>query len=782
MTTALNVGELLIGLRADVKRLQSDMDDAKRSVQTAMGDIDKYVGLAKTAFLTLGGVLTVNAFKNAIEGAIDYKAKLYDLSTQTGISVEALGALAKTGKSTGTGLDEITAASARLSKAVQTQNEDSKGAAQAIKAIGLNFTEFKALRPEEQMLAVAKALAGFQDGAGKTAAAMELFGKTGASLLPFLRDLSERTDLHSKQTAEAARQAKEYQEGLLKLKSAGGEWRDQLATAMLPTLNEFISLTVKATREGGLLQGVLVGIGGGVAKLAGLDEIGRLQGRAKDLSGEIERVTNIMVGLSNVLERDPGNENAARRYENLRQKLSGLQREAGEASTKLKILADEEAFGNRMPTISGNAGKPQISGLAAESEEAKKAQSAYESLMKSIRDKVAVDKAQADSVTQLTEGQKLQAKIFADIDEGTVKYTLAQKLAIDAAVQELLEIEKKNEALKLEAKYLQEAGAENVKYIESQQKRRDALEGDRDASRRDLAEYGLTEAELRKLANARLLDAAASLEQKAAALDPEFQREQVELYRQQAQALRDTAAAREQLDRKIASGRNDPLAGLQRGVKNYLSDIERAGDATESAVRNAMQSLEDSGVEALKTGNVKQLAKAWVDQILSEVYRLYVVRPLLQSIFGSGSGEGGGWLDALVSLAGSFSSGSGVVAGDSPYSATSADIRGRRADGGPVAAGSTYLVGERGPELLRLGSQGGAVIPNGAFGGSNVKVVVNNNAAGTKATTRERDTDEGKLIEVLIEAAASNVRSGGVLADAFAGTYGLNRGGSAPRY
>ena len=39
-----------------------------------------------------------------------------------------------------------------------------------------------------------------------------------------------------------------------------------------------------------------------------------------------------------------------------------------------------------------------------------------------------------------------------------------------------------------------------------------------------------------------------------------------------------------------------------------------------------------------------------------------------------------------------------------------------------MLGGHTYLIGERGPELLRMGSQGGSVVPNSALGGN---VVVN---------------------------------------------------------
>lgn len=45
-----------------------------------------------------------------------------------------------------------------------------------------------------------------------------------------------------------------------------------------------------------------------------------------------------------------------------------------------------------------------------------------------------------------------------------------------------------------------------------------------------------------------------------------------------------------------------------------------------------------------------------------------------------------------------------------------------KAAGGPVMPNSTYLVGERGPELLRLGSMGGSVTPNHALGGTSITI------------------------------------------------------------
>jgi len=70
----------------------------------------------------------------------------------------------------------------------------------------------------------------------------------------------------------------------------------------------------------------------------------------------------------------------------------------------------------------------------------------------------------------------------------------------------------------------------------------------------------------------------------------------------------------------------------------------------------------------------------------------------------------------------------------------------RRAMGGPVTAGQSYLVGERGPELLQMGSRGGRIIPNNALGGVTiqpgaVQVVVNGgNSDEVKAAVDEAFT------------------------------------------
>ena len=80
----------------------------------------------------------------------------------------------------------------------------------------------------------------------------------------------------------------------------------------------------------------------------------------------------------------------------------------------------------------------------------------------------------------------------------------------------------------------------------------------------------------------------------------------------------------------------------------------------------------------------------------------------------------------------------------------SANYSGRQM-GGPVGAGQTYMVGERGPETFRAPAGGGTIIPNGQGGGVNVNFTVNAIDAQSfnSALSRQRNTIVGIVNEAV---------------------------------
>ena len=86
-----------------------------------------------------------------------------------------------------------------------------------------------------------------------------------------------------------------------------------------------------------------------------------------------------------------------------------------------------------------------------------------------------------------------------------------------------------------------------------------------------------------------------------------------------------------------------------------------------------------------------------------------------------------------------------------------------RANGGPVKAGGSYIVGERGPELFTP-SRSGMITPNEALGSTSV--IVNVDASGSNVQGDEQQSRElGRLISVAVQSELiQQKRPGGLLA------------------
>ena len=86
---------------------------------------------------------------------------------------------------------------------------------------------------------------------------------------------------------------------------------------------------------------------------------------------------------------------------------------------------------------------------------------------------------------------------------------------------------------------------------------------------------------------------------------------------------------------------------------------------------------------------------------------------------------------------------------------------GQKASGGPVRKGTSYVVGEKGPELF-VPQSSGTVVPNGAMGGVNsvVNVTINGDSEETDST---RSSELGRMIEASVVGVINRERRPGGL-------------------
>lgn len=87
-----------------------------------------------------------------------------------------------------------------------------------------------------------------------------------------------------------------------------------------------------------------------------------------------------------------------------------------------------------------------------------------------------------------------------------------------------------------------------------------------------------------------------------------------------------------------------------------------------------------------------------------------------------------------------------------------------RAEGGPVLAGSPYIVGERGPELF-VPRASGTIVPNHAMGGANVSISIDARGAGP-GVEQKIESAVRRAVELSLQAVQASADRGGSFARA----------------
>jgi len=248
---ANTLGSLVVRLGLDAAEFTSGLTKSEYQAKKFAATLDKRIASAANAAGVAIGVITAAAIGAAV--AVDKLVKqagnFQDLAEKTGANAEALASFAVAAGTTETAMDLVAKASVKLSVGLSKVDEESKGVGAALTAIGLPLADFKNLDPAAQLEAVAKALSGFEDGAEKTAVAVALFGKAGADLLPFLKELGEGVGRVNILTAEQIRMADQYADAQARAKAELNLYAQALATEAIPAMTALASAATTLIKE-----------------------------------------------------------------------------------------------------------------------------------------------------------------------------------------------------------------------------------------------------------------------------------------------------------------------------------------------------------------------------------------------------------------------------------------------------------------------------------------------------------------------------------------------------
>ncbi|QDH59489.1 phage tail tape measure protein [Pandoraea pnomenusa] len=234
----MTIGTITVDLLAKTGSFETDVNRAAKLAEKRAKEIDAAfarLGVGIGLGLTAAGGAAVLIGKNAI----DQLAALDDAAQKTGASVENLSKIQQSTMAFNHNFDEVDSAISRLAKGMATVDDESNKTNKALAALGVSAKDAGgSLRdPAQVLIDVAKSLQNYQDGAAKTALVTDLFGKSGANLLPVLNDMADSVDSFTGATKESAAQAAAFQDNVSKLTGQLKTLAQEVVSDVLPTLN-----------------------------------------------------------------------------------------------------------------------------------------------------------------------------------------------------------------------------------------------------------------------------------------------------------------------------------------------------------------------------------------------------------------------------------------------------------------------------------------------------------------------------------------------------------------
>jgi hypothetical protein len=265
----------ITAVNKSVKRTKSLMKGARREaflfkkeIGGIIPGIRSFVAMLATARATQW--ITVDFAKEA-----DAAAKF---ANATGVNIETYQGLAHAVQLAGGEVTDLNKSLQQVGKRGLEVTQGNKTMARAFNDIGVNVRDQQGnLKSQDQLLFdIADRFKGMEDGSRKTGLAMQIFGRTGAKLIPLFNEgsdgiqryIAEAKKLGIVLTKDQAAAAEKFNDEMLRAKSVLKGLRNMIAVEVLPAMTEQFMAFRKWAVEGNNMQRLLQGVKD-AAKVAG---------------------------------------------------------------------------------------------------------------------------------------------------------------------------------------------------------------------------------------------------------------------------------------------------------------------------------------------------------------------------------------------------------------------------------------------------------------------------------------------------------------------------------
>lgn len=261
-------------------RIDADTTGLTKGLAAATEKLTKFGKVAGAAI----GVAVVGAAAGLAaltKAAIDNADELGKASQKMGMTVEALSRLQYAAKLSGVELSGLQTGMNALARNMAAGSD-------AFKQLGVSITNSDgSLRSSRSVIGdIADRFAGMEDGATKTALAMEIFGRSGADLIPLLNGAAAGLDAMDREadnvgatiSGTTAKAAERFNDTIAKIQATMGGVVNKIMVAVLPALQSVADTMASpafAEAAAGLGQAIVSGLSVAIQVVTGLTNAAR---------------------------------------------------------------------------------------------------------------------------------------------------------------------------------------------------------------------------------------------------------------------------------------------------------------------------------------------------------------------------------------------------------------------------------------------------------------------------------------------------------------------------
>lgn len=684
-----NAADIIVNLVAKTGSFQRGMEKSGKKLGAFRAralKMIKTVAAMAARFAKFAAVIALVGFAKLVQSAIAANDKLGKMATTLGIATERLKGLQLAAELAGVEQKAFDKGIVKLGKAVVDAANGLTTYTRIFDRLNLTTGQLLKLSPDEQLLAIGKALSGIESSTERAAIAYDLFGGRNVQLVNLLANTSDQIEATIEQaqllgaalTGFDVARFEAAQDELTLIRTSFEGIRNQLTIGVLPLLTLFseriqgvATETAAAKDEGDTLAFNFARSVGAVIAM----------GKAMFTVGKI--IVSIGLRILNlVLKPIDLVEGALRRVINLGGLVDVVPANTLTSAFIARASEYSDELDQQVGTFKGLVGEMDV--YVDKWSEAKKRS---EAAAKVIQDQRKELRGTSDELAKIIKQREVEAalvvKIAAEAKARQTELNSIVKAGLTKSEQIALKISKLNAAL-ISGEFI------------TTEKERNAVLRRRLMLVDDLIEAQRIEAGL---------ETAADRARTLATVLGKVRKESVRIAKEI--EIVNEALLRGEGDRNLLmEARIVLIEELIQAQKDEQSQVGKITEVGLQALRNMQDIMAD--FFANTEGGFRGVLSGFTDMLRKMVSQLLARR-------------------VLLSFLGLFAGGSGSLA-----SFATQAIKGieNRQGGGPLAAGQPSIVGEGGPELF-IPKTAGTIVPNG--GGAQVTIIQSNSFEGSGA-------------------------------------------------